>query len=78
MTKFKVLGATAILSALIATPTFAQPVIDEPGSYAFFYPNSDLGFGPAPRTAEALALAPIRSGVMIKMKMRAGPVHMRR
>jgi hypothetical protein len=79
MTSFKLLGATALLSALIATPTFAQPVIDEPGSYAFFYPNGDLGFGPAPSTADALALAPVRSnGVMMKMKMSPRPARMRR
>jgi hypothetical protein len=79
MTRFKLLGAAAILSALIATPTLAQPVIDEPGSYAFFHPNGDLGFGPPPSTADALALAPLRSnGVMMKMKMRARPAHMRR
>jgi hypothetical protein len=79
MTRFKLLGATALLSAFIATPTLAQPVIDEPGSYAFFYPNGDRGFGPAPSTADALALAPIRSnGVMMKMKMRMHPAHARR
>ena len=79
MTRFKLFGATAVLSALIATPTFAQPVIDEPGSYAFFHPNGDLGFGPPPSTADAFASASLRgSGVMMKMKMRARPGHMRR
>ncbi len=44
MTKLKMLGATMILSAAIATPAFAE-VISEPGNYAFFYPNGDLGLG---------------------------------
>jgi hypothetical protein len=71
MTRLKLLGPIAILSALIATPTFAQAVIDEPGSYAFFHPNGDLGFGPAPSTADAFASVPLRSGgVMMKMKMK--------
>ncbi len=44
MTKLKMLGAAVILSAAIATPAFAE-VISEPGNYAFFYPNADLGLG---------------------------------
>ena len=41
MTTFKLLGAAAILSAVIATPVSAQQVISEPGYCAFFYPNAN-------------------------------------
>jgi hypothetical protein len=76
MTKFKFLGAAAILSALIATPALAQHMIEEPGAYAFVHPDGDLGIGSAP--AGALAMAPLRgSGMMMKMKMRSHPAHVR-
>jgi hypothetical protein len=79
MTRLKFLGAAAILSALIATPTLAQPMIEEPGSFAFFHPDGDLGIGSTPSSANAMALAPLRSsGVMMKMKMRTRPAHARR
>ena len=55
MTTFKFFGAAAALSALIATPALAQPMIDEPGSYAFFHPNGDQRRTAV--TADALALA---------------------
>jgi BA14K-like protein len=41
MTSFKMLGAAAILSMMIAAPVFAQAAIDEPGEYSFYHPNSD-------------------------------------
>jgi hypothetical protein len=65
MTRFRFLAAAVILSAAIATPAFAQPVIQEPGNFAFFYPNGDLGIGskwpseamtsPAARNSDSLA-----------------------
>jgi hypothetical protein len=77
MTKFKFLGAAAILSALIATPALAQHMIEEPGAYAFVHPDGDLGIGSAP--ANALAMAPLHgSGVMMKMKIRSHPARARR
>jgi hypothetical protein len=68
MTKSTLLGV-AILATALATPVRAQAVIQEPGSYAFYRPNGDLGIGPAsPRrrqevavgreNANAMALAP--------------------
>jgi hypothetical protein len=42
MTRFKVVGAAAILSMLIATPVFAQAAIQEPGAYAFYHPDGDV------------------------------------
>ena len=43
MTRFTFLGMASFLSAAIATPVLAQAVIQEPGAYAFHYPNGDLG-----------------------------------
>jgi len=43
MTRFTFLGVASFLSAAIATPALAQAVIQEPGAYAFHYPNGDLG-----------------------------------
>jgi hypothetical protein len=45
MTSLKLISAVAVLSALIAAPATAQPVVSEPGMEAFFHPNSDLGIG---------------------------------
>ena len=52
MTKLKSLTILAVVSALTATPVLAQQAISEPGNYAFFYPNGDLGLGSA-NTASA-------------------------
>lgn len=45
MTSLKLISAAAVLSALIAAPATAQPVVSEPGMEAFVHPNSDLGIG---------------------------------
>jgi hypothetical protein len=58
MTTFKLLGAAAVLSAFIASSASAQPVIDEPGMFAFYHPNSSLGMGSSRPAAEAQAAAP--------------------
>jgi hypothetical protein len=71
MTRFKFLGAVAILSALVATPALAERMIDEPGMYAFYHPNSDLGIGSARPAAEAMA-AVRESGNIARLRM--GPV----
>jgi hypothetical protein len=63
----KILGAAVILSAAIATPALAE-VIQEPGAYAFYHPNSDLGFGPS-RPADAMAAQPARGGDLGGMRM---------
>jgi hypothetical protein len=41
MSSFRLLGVVAVLSAAIAIPAAAQPVISEPGYCAFFYPNAN-------------------------------------
>jgi hypothetical protein len=54
MTKFKVLGAAAILSLTFATPVFAQAAIQEPGEFAFYYPNNDVLKGGRPTPAAGM------------------------
>jgi hypothetical protein len=55
MTRFKLFGVAAILSAVIATPVSAQQAVQEPGLQAFY---QGLGVGSATgRTANALASA---------------------
>src|SRR5258707_1533818 len=51
MTRFKILGAAAILSLISATPVFAQAAIQEPGLFAFYYPNNDVLNGGRPTPA---------------------------
>jgi BA14K-like protein len=51
MTKFKIFSAAAILSLMSATPVFAQAAIQEPGLFAFYYPNNDVLNGGRPTPA---------------------------
>jgi hypothetical protein len=41
MTKFKILGAAAILASALASPAMAQQVVYNPGYCAQFYPNAN-------------------------------------
>jgi len=61
MLKYRILGAAVLLSAAIATPALAE-VIQEPGAYAFVYPNGDLGLGYS-KPADAMAQT-VRGDVM--------------
>jgi hypothetical protein len=64
MTRFKIVGAAAILSMIIASPVFAQAAIQEPGAYAFYHPNADVlnSREPSPgETAGAIASVPFGS-----------------
>jgi hypothetical protein len=63
----KILGAAVILSAAVATPALAE-VIQEPGAYAFYHPNGDLGLGSS-RPADAMAAQPARGGDLSGMRM---------
>jgi hypothetical protein len=58
MSKFKLIGAAALLSAAIATPALAQQAVQEPGEQAFY---QSLGVGShnygAPSYGAANALA---------------------
>ena len=72
MTKFKLLSTDLTVSAAIATPALAggmqvAEVIQEPGLYAFYRPNGDLGLGTS-RPADAQAL---RGSEVSGMKMSA-------
>jgi len=57
MSKTRFFGAAALLSVLIGPPAAAQHMIDEPGMYAFYHPNGDLGTGAlrAPTDPKAMA-----------------------
>jgi hypothetical protein len=54
MTRFKILGTAAMLSLAFATPVFAQAAVQEPGLYAFYYPNNDVLNGGRPTPAAGL------------------------
>ncbi len=56
MTKIRFFGAAALLSVLIGSPAAAQHMIDEPGMYAFYHPNGDLGIGSARSPVDAQAM----------------------
>ena len=45
MVRLKRLAASAVLSAVIANPAFAQAVIQESGAYAKNYATADLAIG---------------------------------
>lgn len=72
MTKFKLIGAAALLSATIATPALAQQAVQEPGAQAFYQSlgvgshnyYGGLSYGAANALASAgnvdLAVAPAR------------------
>jgi hypothetical protein len=58
MTSYKLVGAVLISSAPFATRAFAQAAIDEPGNYAFFYPNADVLNASRPANAMASQVLP--------------------
>jgi hypothetical protein len=57
MTKTRFFGAATLLSVLIGSPASAQHMIDEPGMFAFYHPNGDLGIGSARPPLDAQAKA---------------------
>ncbi len=63
MTRFKILGAAAILAMMMASPVFAQAAIQEPGAFAFYHPNADVlnGGRPSP-AARSAAMASVPFG----------------
>jgi hypothetical protein len=56
MSRLSVFVVAAVLSALAATPVFAQAAIQEPGAFAFYHPNLDVLNGGAPTPAARLVL----------------------
>ena len=73
MTRIPVFGAAVALSALFASHASAQHMIDEPGMYAFYHPNGDLGIGSVRSPVDAQAMAPRL--VMRQSIMRQKPSH---
>jgi hypothetical protein len=57
-TLFKAIAAAVVVSALHATPVFAQAAIQEPGAFAFAYPYLDVLNGGAPTPAAKLHTDP--------------------
>ena len=55
MVSFKTFAAAVLLSATAATPAFAQAAIQEPGLFAFYYPNLDVLNGGTPTPAARLS-----------------------
>ena len=51
MKSIKTILVAALLSVTIAVPAFAQEAIQEPGAFAFYYPNLDVLNGGAPTPA---------------------------
>jgi hypothetical protein len=69
----KIFGAAAILSAAIATPALAQTIqlaeaMQEPGLYAFYHPNGDLGLGASSRPGDAMAARPALGGMRMSVR----------
>jgi hypothetical protein len=73
MTKFSILGAAAVLSVTFVAPVFAQAAIQEPGAFAFFYPNNDVLNGGRPTPAAGIdAKMPVIFGSNPYMAMNNG------
>jgi hypothetical protein len=51
MTSIKTIAVAGLLSMMAAAPALAQEVIQEPGAFAFAYPNLDVLNGGAPTPA---------------------------
>ena len=52
-----------MLSLMFATPVFAQAAIQEPGAFAFYYPNNDVLNGGRPTPAAGMhARTPVLFG----------------
>jgi hypothetical protein len=61
MTRFSLFGAVIVVSAALSTPVLAQAAIQEPGAYAFYNSNGDLGLGSSQRVDAA---ARLKSAIM--------------
>ena len=58
MTSRTTIAAAAVLLTLATTPAFSQAAIQEPGMFAFYYPNLDVLNGGAPTPAARLSGRP--------------------
>jgi len=50
----RIFSTAAVLSLMFATPVFAQAAIQEPGAFAFYYPNNDVLNGGLPTPAAGM------------------------
>jgi hypothetical protein len=80
MLNYKIFGAALLVSAAIGTPALAGSIqvaeaIQEPGAYAFYHPNADLGLGSSSRPSNALAET---RGDVAGMRMSVRTPHARR
>jgi hypothetical protein len=76
MTRFNFFGTAAIVSALSASPAMAQHMIEEPGMFAFFHPNGDLGIASTKSPADAMASV-AGNGGLARMRMQIRPHSLR-
>jgi len=51
MNSIRTIAVAALLSMVAAAPAFAQEAIQEPGAFAFYYPNLDVLNGGVPTPA---------------------------
>jgi hypothetical protein len=72
MTRFKMLSAATMLSAMMTTSVFAQAAIQEPGSFAFVHPNADVLNAGAPTPAGAMASLRLNSSSYAAREIAAG------
>ena len=69
MTSIKTIAVAGLLSLMTAVPAFAQEAIQEPGLFAFNYPNLDVLNGGAPTPAYRMQYLP--PSVMQEYNLRA-------
>ena len=69
MTSIKTITAAGLLALMTAVPAFAQEAIQEPGLFAFNYPNLDVLNGGAPTPAWRMQNMP--PSVMQEYNLRA-------
>jgi hypothetical protein len=69
MTSIKTIAVAGLLSLMTAVPALAQEAIQEPGLFAFNYPNLDVLNGGAPTPAWRMQYLP--PSVMQEFNLRA-------
>ena len=55
MNSIRTIAVAALLSMMAAAPAFAQEAIQEPGAFAFYYPDLDVLNGGAPTPAARMS-----------------------
>ena len=78
MTSIKTIAVAGLLSLMTAVPAFAQEAIQEPGLFAFNYPNLDVLNGGAPTPAYRLQSLPPSVMQIYNLRESGGVMHQRR